>query len=299
MIEMIIIPGPASRGMGERIARELGEAHPVEYRVFPDGESYIRLTAPVEGETAVIVQTTSPSPDTSLMQLFLMAATAVELGAERVVCVVPYLAYARQDKRFLKGEALSLDAVLHLLEAAGADDLIVVDAHNAESLRRVQGRYRIRVKNLSAIPLLAEYLRERGYSGAYSLSPDKGAIDLARSGGKVLGGPSDFFVKRRDRRTGEIKMAVKDLDLRGRNAVVFDDIISSGGTMARAVAGLKALGARQVAAACTHGLFIGAAEKRIRDAGADLIVSTDTVETGFSHVSVAGLVAEKLKAMGY
>jgi len=293
---MIIIPGPASRGLGERIAAELGvDAHPVEHRVFPDGESYIRLTAPVEGEAAVIVQTTSPPQDARLMQLFMMAATAADLGAESVVCVVPYLAYARQDKRFLDGEALSLDVVLKLLEDAGADVLIVIDAHDADSLQRVQRRHGIRVENLSAIPLLAEHLRERGYGGAYSLAPDEGAVHLAEMGGKVLGGPFDFFVKRRDRRTGEIEMVVKDLDIRGRDAVVFDDIISSGGTMARAVEGLRKQGAERVAAACTHGLFMGDAEKRIREAGADLIVATDTVESKFSAVSVARIIAKRLK----
>lgn len=295
---MIVIRGPASRELGERIAGALGvEAHPVEHRVFPDGESYLRLTAPVEGETAVIVQTTSPPQDARLMQLFMLTGTAVDLGAARVICVVPYLAYSRQDRRFTEGEALSLEIVIHLLDEAGADDLIVVDAHNADSLRRIQEQRGIGVENLSAIQLLAEHLRELGYGGAYSLAPDKGAVHLAELGGEVLGGGSGFFEKRRNRRTGEIEMTVSELDIEGRDAAVFDDIISSGGTMARAVAGLKAQGARRVAAACTHGLFMGDAEKRIREAGGDLIVATDTVETKFSKVSVAQLIAKNLEAI--
>ncbi len=293
---MIVIPGPASIELGEKIARELGvEAHPVDHRVFPDGESYIRLTAPVEGETAVIVQTTSPPQDTRLIQFFLMASTSADLGAERVICVVPYLAYARQDKRFLEGEALSLDIVLHLLEEAGADDLIVIDAHDADSLQRVQKQHRVRVENLSAIPLLAEHLKEFGYGGAFSLSPDEGSVHRAKMGGEVLGRGFGFFEKQRDLRTGEIEMKVKDLEIRGRDAVVFDDIISSGGTMARTIAGLKKQGAKRVAAACTHGLFMGDAEKRIREAGADHIVATDTVDTKFSKVSVAQLIAKNLE----
>ena len=295
---MIVIPGPASRELGEKIARELGvEAHPVDHRVFPDGESYIRLTAPVEGETAVIVQTTSPPQDTRLIQFFLMASTSADLGAERVICVVPYLAYARQDKRFLEGEALSLDIVLHLLEEAGADDLIVIDAHDADSLQRVQKQHRVRVENLSAIPLLAEHLKEIGYGGAYSLAPDKGAVHLAELGGEALGGGFGFFEKHRDLRTGEIEMMVRELDIEERDAVIFDDIISSGGTMAMAVAGLKRQGAKHVAAACTHALFRGDAENSIKDAGADCIVATDTVQTAFSKVSVARLIAEYLKAI--
>ncbi|MCW3992911.1 MAG: ribose-phosphate diphosphokinase [Candidatus Bathyarchaeota archaeon] len=295
---MIIIPGPASRALGEGIAGELAvDAHPAEHRAFPDGESYIRLTAPVEGEIAVIVHTTSPPQDTRLMQLFMMAATAAGLDAERVICVVPYLAYARQDKRFLGGEALSLDIVIRLLEAAGADDLIVIDAHNAGSLRRAQRQHSIGVENLTAVPLLAEHLRELGFGGAYSLAPDGGAVHLAEAAGEVLGGGAVFFEKRRSRMTGEIEMTVRELDVRGRDAAVFDDIISSGGTMARAVAGLRAQGAKRVAAACTHALFRGNAERRILEAGADLIVATDTVATKFSQVSVARLIAERLRVM--
>jgi len=226
-----------------------------------------------------------------------MARTASELGAERVICVVPYLAYARQDKRFLYGEALSLDIGIQLLEAAGVDDLIVIDAHSDHSLQRLQKQYSIRIEDLSAIPLLAEHLKEWEYRGAYSLSPDEGSIHRAKMGGEVLGGGFGFFEKQRDFRTGEIEMTVKEIEIQGRDAVVFDDIISSGGTMARTIAGLKRQGARRVAAACTHGLFMGDAEKRIREAGADLIVATDTVETKFSQVSVAQLIAEQLKAI--
>jgi len=295
---MIVIPGPSSTELGKRIALELTvDPHLVVHRIFPDGESYIRLTSPVEGETVVIVQTTSPPQDTHMMQLLMMTCTASELGAEKIVCVVPYLAYSRQDKRFLEGEALSLNIVIDLLEEAGAHRLVVVDVHNSGSLRRIQRKHEIELITLSAIRPLAGYAEKRGYGGAYSLSPDKGAINLAKQGGEVLGGGVGFFEKRRNRKTGEIEMTVKNLDIEGEDAVVFDDIISSGGTTARAVAGLKAQGARRIAAACTHGLFMGEAEKRIREAGADIIFSTDTIESKFSQISVAPLVAEHLREM--
>jgi ribose-phosphate pyrophosphokinase len=293
---MIILPGPASIVLGKRIADNLNvEAHPVDHRIFPDGESYIRFTSQTEGEAAIIVQTTSPPQDTHLMQLYMMTATAADLGAEKVVCVVPYLAYARQDKRFLEGESLSLEIVLRLIENAGASHLVVIDAHNANSLKKVQKNRKISITNLSAIPVLADYLGNQGYCGAYSLGPDKGAIHLAKMGGQVLNGGFGYFKKRRDRRTGEIEMIAKDLDIDGRDAVVFDDIVSSGGTMARAIAELKAQGARHVAAACTHALFQGGAENRIRGAGADVIIATDSVQTKYSYVSVAGLVADYLR----
>ena len=128
---MKVIPGPASPELGARIAERIAvKSYPVVHRLFPDGESYIRITAPLNGETAVIVQTTFPDPDKSLLQLVLMVDAAKDAGAKEVVCVVPYLAYARQDKRFLEGEALSLKTVSKLLGASGVDRLIVVDVQS-------------------------------------------------------------------------------------------------------------------------------------------------------------------------
>ncbi|MGD2201184.1 MAG: ribose-phosphate diphosphokinase [Candidatus Bathyarchaeota archaeon] len=293
---MKVIPGPSSPQLGSRIAEKLGvEAHPVDHRLFPDGESYIRITTQVEGEVAVVIQTTFPETDRSLLQLFLMVDAVRDLGAGEIVCIVPYLAYARQDKRFLDGEVVSLDTVTSLLEAAGVDELVVIDVHNEKSLETILEGGDMKTVNLSAIPLLAKYLKAKGFEGAYSLSPDQGAVNLAEAAAEVLGGGSGFFEKKRDRRTGEIEMLVKGINLEGRDAVVFDDIVSSGGTTARAVRGLKEQGASRVAAACTHGLFMGDAENRIREAGADIILSTDTVQSPLSHVTVAGPLVDYLR----
>jgi len=293
---MKVIPGPASPELGAKVAERIGvEPHPAVHRLFPDGESYLRITTPLKGETVVIIQTTFPDPDKSLLQLLLMVDEARDAGAKEVVCVVPYLAYARQDKRFMEGEALSLKTVSRLLGASGADRLVVIDVHEEEALRTFCDEAGVQLTNLSAMQDLANYLKENGFDGAFSLSPDVGAIGLAESAGAVLGGEVSFFTKERDRHTGEIEMVVKDLALQGGNAVVFDDIVSSGGTTARAVTGLKKLGAGRVAAACTHGLFMGSAKEKIMEAGADLLVSTDTVQTEFSHVSVARLIADYLK----
>ena len=293
---MIVIPGPSSLGLGWKIAELLGvEPAPVEHRIFPDGESFIKLTKQVAGENVVIIQTTAPNPDTRLMQLLLMARTAKDFGAKKVVAVVPYLAYARQDKRFTDLESLSLDVIFGMLECAGVTDLITVNIHNEASTRGVEERHKVEFHNISAVPLLAEYLKKEGFGGAYSLSPDKGAIYIAEAASKVLGGGYNYFEKTRDRKTGEITMAVKNLNIGGRKAVVFDDMISSGGTMAKAVEALTAQGAERVATACTHVLYMPGAEEKIRKAGADPIIATNTIETPFSRVSVAGIVADKLR----
>ncbi|RLI13014.1 ribose-phosphate pyrophosphokinase, partial [Candidatus Bathyarchaeota archaeon] len=151
---MKVIPGPASRKLGLRLAELLGaEAVPITCKHFPDGESYVRLDGSVEGETVAIVQSTYPPQDKHLLELCLMADTAKDLGAERVVAVVPYLAYARQDKRFLSGEAVSIRTVGKLLRAAGVDKLITIDIHSDEALKALG----IEAVSLSAVPLLARY----------------------------------------------------------------------------------------------------------------------------------------------
>jgi ribose-phosphate pyrophosphokinase len=254
---MILIPGPASEQLGEKIAEKLcTEAHSVKHRLFPDGESYLRLTATVKDEKVVLVQTTAPHQDSKLMQLFMMAKTAREMGARKIIACVPYLGYSRQDQRFRNGEAVTLDVVLNLLDSTGIDELLLVDIHNEENTMNLAEKYSMRVCCLDAIPVIAEYLKSNGYDGAYSISPDIGRMDIVQKASLVLGGGFGYFKKIRDREDGNITMEIKDFELEGRKAVVFDDIISSGGTMSRAINGLKEQGAARVAAACTHALFM-------------------------------------------
>ncbi len=295
---MIVVPGPASTSLGEEVARRMGvEPLFINHKIFPDGENYIRVTGEVEGETVAFVQTTAPEPDRKLMQAFLLARTLGDLGARRVVAVIPYLAYARQDKRFLRGEALSLDVVLGLLEASGVSDLVVVDVHNEESLSNLENNHRLRVTNVSAVNLLAGYMRDTGFQGALSLSPDLGRRGVVEKASKVLGGGMAFFEKTRDRVTGETAITGGSVEVEGRDVVVFDDIISSGGTMSKAIQALRELGARRVAAACTHVLPVPGAFERLRNAGAVRVVATDTVESSYETVSVAGLLAEALQGL--
>jgi ribose-phosphate pyrophosphokinase len=297
---MIIIPGPASERLGGKIAEYLNiSSYPVEHRIFPDGESYIRFTVDNASQECIIVQTTAPEPDRKIMQLLMMVKTAKEIGFERTVACVPYLCYSRQDQLFRTGEVLSLDVVLSLLALAGVDDLIVVDIHNKDNTMKLAKKYsdRMMVHFLEAIPAIAGYLKEKGYNGAYSISPDIGRKDIVERASEILGGGFGYFEKTRDRKTGEIVMDIKNLEVSGGKAVVFDDIISSGGTMSKAIKGLKDLGARKVAAACTHALFMEGAERRLIDAGADDIIASDSIQTEYSVVTLAGIFASHLERL--
>ena len=229
---MIVVPGPASQSLGKKIAESLNaQIVPVNLKNFPDGEYCLRFEGDVTGEEVVVVQTTGPPQDSNLLQLLLMLDTAKELGAKKVTAVVPYLAFARQDKRFLSGEAVSAETLVKLIEACGIDQFITVNIHAENTLNR----FSVPTKNLSAITLLAEHFKGQGLDGAFSLSPDKGAIGFAEEADRVLGGGCGWLRKERDRYTGEIQVEEKSLNVDGRDVIVFDDIISTGGTIARAI----------------------------------------------------------------
>ena len=292
---MIVVPGPASQDLGRKVADMLkSRIVSVVFKTFPDGESYLRLDGDVKDEEVVIVQTTGPPQDMHIIQLFLMADAAKNLGAERVTAVVPYLAYARQDKRFLSGEAISIETFIKLIEASGTDRFLTVNIHEEHVLKK----FSVPAENLSAITLLAEHFKNKGLSGAFSLAPDKGALELAKEADMVLGGGCGWLRKERDRLTGEIQVEEKRFNIEGKDVIVFDDIISTGGTIAAAVKMLKKQGARRVYAACTHPLLVGEAQKKIMQGGAEEIVGTDCVPSSVSVVSVAPLIAEALAKIG-
>jgi ribose-phosphate pyrophosphokinase len=288
---MILVPGPASQNLGQKIAEKLNaQIVYVNLKSFPDGEYCLRFEGDLTGEEVVVVQSTGPPQDTNIMQLLLILDAAKDLGAEKVTAVVPYLAFARQDKRFLPGETISAETIVKLIEACGTDQFITVNIHSEKTLKQLS----IPAENLSAITSLAEHFRSRGLEGAFSLSPDEGAVELAEEAERILRGGCGWLRKERDRYTGEIQVEKKSLNVQGRDVIVFDDIISSGGTLARAVKMLKTQGARRVYAACVHPLLIGEAKQKIVQNGAEEIVGTDSIPSSVMSVSLAPLIAEAL-----
>ena len=288
---MRIILGPASAQLGQRIAEHLKtDSVNVAFKTFSDGENYVRLESSVQDEDVAIVQTTSPPQNNRLVQLALMVDAAKRNGAKKVTAVVPYLAYARQDKMFLQGEAISAEAVARMLKAAGIDRLITVNVHQ----EKVLSRFPFPAKNVSAIPLLAEYFVGKGHKNAFAVSPDKGAIYIAEEAKRILGGECGYLEKSRDRYTGQVSMEKKAFDVKGKTVIIFDDIISSGGTIVTAAKILMELGPKKIFVACVHPLLIGEAEKNILKAGVDEIVGTDSVTSSVSRVSVAPAISNEL-----
>lgn len=290
---MKIIPGPASRELGEKLANELhAEIVPVFLKTFPDGESYIRFEKQnLKGEDAVIVQTTSPPQDQRLLQLMLMADNAKDLEARSITTIVPYFAYSRQDKRFILGEAFSIKTIIKLLENCGVTKIISLNAHNPAVLKN----FNVPVLDISAIPLLAEYFKAKKLlQNPLSLSMGKKALSVAQEADNILHGGYNYVASKRDVVTGNVTLEDKPLPVKNRDVIIFDDIISSGGTMAKAVKLVKDKGARKVYAACVHPILMGDSYKRIIENGADEIVGTDAVPSPVSKVSIVPLLCRVL-----
>jgi len=295
MVDDLVVVGlSGGRHVYSSIAQKLGaRSMEIEFKRFPDGELYVRYPSDPKG-TAVLVQSMYGDPNSKLVEYLLASKTAKELGAERVIGVVLYMAYARQDRRFRPGEAISIKIVADLMKHSGTDRLVVVDMH----LHRVRGSelndiFGIPISNLSAMPLLARH-GLKFLSDPVFIGPDDEAIELARLAASVSGGKYTSLTKTRLSER-EVKVSLKDeLDIDGRDVMLVDDIISTGGTVVNAVNILKGLGARRVVVAVSHALLVERALERILACGVDKVFSSNTVPSIITEVDVSETVVEGL-----
>lgn len=293
---MRVISLPASLGLGIELSELLQLPHDeCQHKVFPDGESYLRLNFNVSGDDFLLIQTMYPDQNRRLLELMMVAKTLKLRGARSIHALVPYLAYARQDREFLEGEVVSAKVVLKLLRYSGIDNLYVIDIHKPQILNEFEGNS----VNVIAKRTFAQYLGSVGMDRSVVVAPDMGARERAESLAEALGTGCLVIRKFRDRVTGEIRHELpEDVDVYGRDVVVIDDIISTGGTMANIVSFLKRRGARRVYALASHGLFIGNAVSRLKSAGADEIIVLNTVTKrfdGVTYLSVSKELANFLK----
>jgi ribose-phosphate pyrophosphokinase len=283
----VVVAGDGSARLASEIARRLNASViNVELKNFPDGEDYVRLLSSVKGEDVIVVQTTFPAQ--RYWRLLLILDACKEMGAARVRAVVPYLAYARQDRVFQAGEALSARVVGESLSAF-CSQLVTVDVHKDA----IGSFFRIPFVNVSAEEPIARELERLGVQVV--LAPDAGARPRAEAIAQRIRVQVDHLEKKRI--SSEIvEMTPKSLDVRGKSVAIVDDIISTGGTMAKALEQLRKNGAREVFAVGVHGLFLGEAVEKLVAAGAKELVATDTVETKYSRVTVADQIVAALRA---
>ncbi|MHA2181622.1 MAG: ribose-phosphate diphosphokinase [Promethearchaeota archaeon] len=300
-MKKILIAGPSSQILGVKIAQELGiEVINTEAKLFPDGENYLRIN--IEDETliadkeVIIVQSTGPSSNGNqnhrLLELLMMIDSVKRMGAISVIVIVPYLAYARQDKIFRPGESLFANVVFRIINSLGIDEFYTVDIHAQQVLKECT----CKAINIDSMKLLADYIKSKGAKEIVVISPDKGAIERSKAFAKHFGEnvPVDVFEKQRDVKTGEIKMSGA-LSLKNKDVVIADDIIATGGTMATAITLAKKSGANKIFAVATHALLLGQAKYRILKAGADEIIGTDSIDNEACKVSLSKIIADYLK----
>jgi len=281
-----IIPGISSQALTARIAAELdGKVASCEFKRFPDGELYTRVLDDIKDEEVTIVQSTRTDSDLiCLLQLI----DAVE-EASKTKVVIPYLGYARQDKKFEPGEAISIRAIARSICAAGiVDNIYVVNVHN----RGVLKYFSVDTKELDASSLIGDYVAKREIPHPVIIGPDGGATELTKAVAAPYGFDYDVLDKTRIS-SEKVEIKPKELNVEGKNVVIVDDIISTGGTIAEATAMLKSQGAHDVYVACIHGVFVQNAVPRMLHAGVKEIIATDTIESEFSKISIAKMVAEE------
>ena len=280
---MFILGGTSARTIAEDISKELQQPLiEVTYKRFPDDEFYVRILDDVKGEDVLIIQTTYP--DTKIVELLLMQDAVYEAGANEITVALPYFGYSRQDKKFEEGEPISARAIAEHI-SLHADYVITVDPHKEHLL----DFFNVPAYSCSAVVEIAKYLKEKDVD--FVLAPDKGAKKRAQQAAGIIGCEYDYMEKTRVDGT-TIKIKPKNLDAKNKNVAIIDDIISTGGTMAKSIRELKKQDAKKVSVACTHGLFVGGAKEKLLSAGCDEIISTDTIEDEFSKVKTAPCIAE-------
>jgi ribose-phosphate pyrophosphokinase len=289
--DKLVLAGPASLELGRSVAAKLGlETLKGDFTVFPDGESRFRVEGSVSGKSVYVIQSTYPPVDQHLFQLFVMAHHLSQEGA-KVTAVVPYLGYARQDKEFLPGEAVTLGVVSHLLRAAGVRRTLTVDIHSMEGM----ALFSVPVYSVSAIPTLVNHVKSNVKpKDPVVIAPDFGGSKRTEAFAALYGAKFLQFEKTRDRVTGEVKIEHGSLDVKGREVIIVDDIISTGGTVKASAEAVLKEGASKAIAICVHPLMVGDAAEKLERAGVKSVIGTNTVPGRFSVVDVTDAIASHL-----
>jgi ribose-phosphate pyrophosphokinase len=272
-----ILAGSANLSLAEKIARNLNvELVQRVLERFPDGELHIELQESVRGHEVYLVQPTSPPVDEHLFEFFLMADACRRAGAIHLTGVIPYFGYARQDRRAHGREPLSARLIADLLAKSGIRRVVAVDLHS----QGVESAFAIPVEHMSAVPILAETVRSSVSRNAVIVSPDLGAVKMAERYAKLLDLPVAIIHKTR---ISGAEVSVQRIvgEVRDKQVLVIDDMISTGGTVSKAIQALLAAGCLSsgIKVAASHGLLVGPAAERLGKLPIEKIYVSDSAPT--------------------
>lgn len=286
-----VIGGNASQELAKKIAKKLNAKYlKSDLRIFPDGEGKIIINDKPRKGKIIIVQSTYPPVDSNLIRTFSLIAKAKQYSSN-VIAVIPYFGYARQDREFLQGEIITMKVITKIFKSLGLSKIIVVDIHSKIALNF----FKLSAKNVSAIPQLVKYFKKLKIKDLLVISPDQGGALRAKEFAKLFG--TDYVVlnKQRNRKTGKVQIKTSNLNqVKGRNLVIVDDMISTGGSIIKATEFLKKQKCNKIFVACTHALLRENAEKKIKKSGVSKIISTNTIPGNTSKVDVSEIIAKAI-----
>jgi ribose-phosphate pyrophosphokinase len=271
----MLVSGRSNPDLAVRIADKLGVVlGEVELKTFANGETYMRYCESIRGCDVFIVQSGNPPVNDHLVELLIMIQAAKLASAKRITAVVPWFPYSRQDKKSAPREPITAKLVADALEVAGADRVVTMDLHAGQ----IQGFFTIPVDHMTALQLFAQHYRDKGLSGdgVVAVSPDPGRAKMARRFGQMLEADLAILNKvRPEHDTADVTEVIGDV--RGKVAVMSDDMIVTGGTLIAGATALREAGATEVYACATHGLFPGNAFEKIAASELSQVTVTDTV----------------------
>ncbi len=295
---MKIFSGNANFPMSEEIAEHLGlEVSRADVRKFSDGEIFVEIRENVRGTDAFIVQPTCTPVNDHLMELVIMADAMRRASARRITAVLPYYGYARQDRKVAPRVPISAKVVAEMLMAVGVRRVLCMDLHAGQ----IQGFFNIPVDHLYAAPVLIDHIREN-FDDFIMISPDAGGVERTRAFAKRLNCGLAIIDKRRDRPNHSEAMHVIG-DVKGKIAILMDDMVDTAGTLCSGADTLLENGAKEVHACCSHGVLSGPAVDRLNSSAIKSLVVTNTIPLRenarecekIKVLSVSSLLAEAIR----
>ncbi|MBI4241160.1 MAG: ribose-phosphate pyrophosphokinase [Candidatus Rokubacteria bacterium] len=296
--ELKLLIGNANRPLAEAIARQLGTGlADAEVSRFSDGEVFVQINENVRGADVFVIQPTCPPVNDTLMELLVMLDALKRASAQRITAVLPYYGYARQDRKAQSRVPISAKLVADLVTAAGANRVLALDLHAGQ----IQGFFNIPVDHLFAAPVLIEYLGRKGLQEPVVVAPDAGGVERARAIAKRLKAGLAIIDKRREGTNVSLFMHLIG-DVKGREAIIIDDMIDTAGTLIQAVDAIKREGARRILACGVHPVLSGPAIARIEGSPLEEVIVTDSIPLTpekripkITVLSVANLLAEAIR----
>jgi ribose-phosphate pyrophosphokinase len=286
--DTVIISDDQNSPLAKKISLDLhAEYKNIELRIFADGESKIRLDNMAK-KNCIIIHSTYPPTDQHLMQIFMIMYKCKEDGAKDICVVSPYLAYTRQDKVFVDGEIITIKLVGKILACLGITKLITIDSHKPNALN-----YSFATIDLTAIPSLSSYVKHNlTMNNPIVISPDEGGIERAKKFAGLINANSLSLVKTRDRFTGDVSISLLDQgSLKNCDALIVDDMISTGTSIIKTIELLKKYHIGDVYAICTHALLLDDAKQKLLNAGIKEVISTNSIPNEFAKVDLSSVIS--------